>query len=346
MTSMAIEEASTPHVSAEENHRCPARNAAHYWGCGKGEPCPDHPEKLICPEHEEDMFAGRQYRTAPSSYQGPPDDEAGEGRSLRMRRTETKTTTVEVRERRVRLGGRKLGAEQVAEIRKSYATGKVLQRDLAKKYGVSGTTVSLCLTGDTYPDADGPIYRPRQSGPPVYLPEGTKPESVFAKLRREVAEAPENPTPVALAIREPVAPVPAHLVRPVTPERLETEREDLLAQLAHVDRALLAMKVIGATPGHYVQIAEAVVSEATMDEPCEVREVSRRKAVAAIAALLFWDDAFTDEPNSVLEQNRVLHDDHDPEGTSHDLLSDAAEAIFGKPAERSWITPRPKKADA
>lgn len=45
----------------------------------------------------------------------------------------------------------------VEQIRRAWAAGGVQQRQLAARYGVTGTTISHAVRGVTWPDAPGPI---------------------------------------------------------------------------------------------------------------------------------------------------------------------------------------------
>jgi hypothetical protein len=55
-----------------------------------------------------------------------------------------------------RSGRSKLTAQDVADMRRDYAGGAIVLRDLAKRYGVDKSTAALAVTGATWADVDVP----------------------------------------------------------------------------------------------------------------------------------------------------------------------------------------------
>lgn len=75
------------------------------------------------------------------------------------------------------LSRRKLTSSQVIELRQSYAVGQVYQKELAKKYNVSPSTIGEIIRGEKYAEVDGPIthkgkgnYSPRHPPQSASLP--------------------------------------------------------------------------------------------------------------------------------------------------------------------------------
>jgi DNA-binding XRE family transcriptional regulator len=69
------------------------------------------------------------------------------------------------------LARRKLTSSQVVELRQVYATEQVHQKELAKRYNVSPTTIGEIIRGEKYAEVDGPItYKGKGNYSPRPLP--------------------------------------------------------------------------------------------------------------------------------------------------------------------------------
>jgi transposase-like protein len=155
---------------------------------------------------------------------------------------------------------------------------------------------------------------------------------------------------------EVASPAPVSRLNTPTRDQLREFREAIACDLTLTDRALRAMEIVeDRLPSHYVEIARAVLDEAAAGS-----EIARSKVLAVLGSALFWTDAFASEfENPVVdgfsevweaEHNETDDDGNqvlfDPESDSIDLIGDAAETIIGKEAERSWLKPRAKAAEA